>query len=376
MRIGISVFTHTGQDIWESGKAQGALFLAALLQRIGFVERVVLLDTGDQHAMPPQVDMAALGLDLLTPQAATDAVDVVIEMTGAWLPGDWLAYFRACGGKACHFNLGHPHARLGEPVLFTDNAAWVPYGRCDGVWVRPSGKDFAPMLRTLHRCPVQVAPFLWSPYFIARRADEIERAGFHFGYRPGASRPSDGWRLALFEPNISVVQTCMVPMLICDAAYRQQPARIASMQVLNTLHMKDHLTMLFMANSLDLVRQHRAVFHGRHDIAGFMAQHADAVVAHQWQDEQAHSPLEALYGGYPLVHNAPWLRDAGYYYPDFDIAAGAAQLLRAAQEHDAHVDGYRARAQRVIDAVDPQAQANVDAYARLLRDLVEKAPAA
>jgi len=368
VRIGISVITHAGQNIWENGMGQNVLFLARALQQVPFVESVCLIDVGDQGAMPPQVDLRALGLRLLRPREATDAIDVVIELAGA-LPAEWLAYFRACGGKAVYLCVGQPHVGLAEPLLFTDKATFVRAERCDRVWLLPKDEGFAPMLRTLHRVPVQVAPYLWSPLFLDARAQEVARAGYRFGYQGGGA----AWRVAIFEPNISVVKNCLVPMLACDVAYRAQPGRIASMQVLNALHMKDHPTMLYMANSLDLVRQHKAVFHGRHDFAGFMVQHADAVLAHQWCNTQNYSYLDALHGGYPLVHNSPWLREVGYYYPDFDIAAAAEQLLHAVQVHDAQLDDYRARARRFIATLDPQATANVDACARLLLDVAGSA---
>ncbi len=92
-------------------------------------------------------------------------------------------------------------------------------------------------------------------------------------------------------------------MLVCDEAYRADPASVRVTHVLNTLHMKDHATMLYFANSMNLVREHKAVFYGRDDIVGFMVQHADAVVSHQWRNEQNYSYLDALYGDYPLTHN-------------------------------------------------------------------------
>ena len=131
--------------------------------------------------------------------------------------------------------------------------------------------------------------------------------------------------------------------------------------------------MLYFANSLDLVRQHRAIFHGRHDIVGFMVQHADAVVSHQWHNDQNYSYLDALYGDYPLIHNSLWLRDAGYYYPGFDIRQGAAQLRRAFVEHDVRLADYRARSRRMFDAVDPSARHNLDDYAGLLMHLCRHA---
>ncbi|WP_176664494.1 DUF2827 domain-containing protein [Variovorax sp. SG517] len=368
MRIGISVLTHAGQNIWENGMGQNVLFLARLLQRIGFVESVTLIDAGDQQSMPPQVDTAAMGLAFGRARELTGSLDVVIEMAGA-LDVQWLSYFRACGGRVVFHCVGQPFAALAEPIVFTDKGHFSRPDRCDEVWLLPKDAAFAPMMRTMHRCPVFEVPYLWSPQFLAQRVAEVEAAGHRFGYVPRtAAQP--GFRVAIFEPNISVVKCSSVPMLICDGAYRADPSAVTSMQVLNTLHLKDHPTMLYLANSLDIVRQHKAVFHGRHDFAGFMVQFADAVVSHQWQNDQNYGYLDALYGNYPLVHNSPWLRDAGYYYPDFDIAAGAAQLREAVRSHDLQLDDYRARAQRVFQSVDPFSPANVEGYAQRLLHLV------
>ena len=373
MRIGISVLSHAGQNIWENGMGQNVLFLARLLQRIEFVESVTLIDAGDQQAMPPQVDLSAMGLTLGRARELTDALDVVIEMAGA-LDVQWLSYFRACGGRVAFHGVGQPFVALAEPIVFSDKGHFSKPDRCDEVWLLPKDGVFAPMMRTLHRCPVHEVPYLWSPQFLDQRVTEVEASGYRFGYAPRTAE-QPGFRVAIFEPNISVVKSSSVPMLICDGAYRIDPNAVTSMQVLNTLHLKDHATMLYMANSLDIVRQHKAIFHGRHDFAGFMVQFADAVVSHQWQNDQNYSYLDALYGNYPLVHNSPWLRDAGYYYPDFDIAAGTDQLLQAVRGHDAQLDDYRARSQRMFDAIDPLHQANIDGYARRLLHLVGGDPA-
>ncbi|MES2250748.1 MAG: DUF2827 domain-containing protein [Pseudomonadota bacterium] len=373
MRIGISVLSHAGQNIWENGMGQNVLFLARLLQRIEFVESVTLIDAGDQQAMPPQVDLSAMGLTLGRARELTDALDVVIEMAGA-LDLQWLSYFRACGGRVAFHGVGQPFVALAEPIIFADQGHFGATDRCDEIWLLPKDAGFAPMMRTLHRCPVHEVPYLWSPQFLAQRVDEVQAQGFRFGYQPRTAQ-QPGFRVAIFEPNISVVKSCSIPMLITDEAYRANPEHVAAMHVLNTLHLKDHPTMLYLANSLDIVRQHKATFHGRHDFAGFMVQHADAVVSHQWQNDQNYSYLDALYGNYPLVHNSPWLRDAGYYYPDFDIAVGAEQLAAAVRGHDAQLDDYRARSQRVFDAIDPMNTANIDGYAQRLLHLVGGDPA-
>ena len=54
--------------------------------------------------------------------------------------------------------------------------------------------------------------------------------------------------MAIFEPNVSVVKCSNIPMLVCDEAFRADPAQVDFMHVLNTLHLKDHPTLLYLAN--------------------------------------------------------------------------------------------------------------------------------
>ena len=380
MRIGISVITRSGQSIWENGLGQNVFFLAELFQRLPIVESVVLIDVGDQSVMPAQIDLATRNLKLMRASEATDEVDVVFEMGGA-LDVEWLDLIRARGKKVVFYCCGQPYVNLVEPAVFSKPSFWTRPDRCDEIWYLPKDADFAPMLRLLNRCDVHEVPFIWHPQFIEQRVREVEALGFRYGFDvrgtsansidPAAASVRRGLRVAIFEPNISVVKASTISMLVCDEAYRADASAVEAMHVLNTLHMKEHPTMLYLANSLDLVRQHKATFHGRHDIVAFMVQHADAVVSHQLQNEQNYSYLDALYGDYPLIHNSPWLREAGYYYPGFDARDGATQLQRAAVTHASCIDDYRARSQRVFAKVDPFSQNNLDAYAARLQHLCQ-----
>lgn len=372
MRIGISVLTHTGQNIWENGLGQNVIFLAQCLRQIPFVTSVFLINGGDQTTMPPQVDMDKLGLRLLSAAESANHTDVAIEMAGA-LDVKWLDHLRATGKKVVWYCAGQPFAGLAEAPVFGKPGFFPRVQRCDEVWLLPEYfQGFAPMLRSLNRCPVIEVPYIWTPQFLLQRIAEVNAVGQQFGYQPRASNPQErlpGLRAAIFEPNVSVAKVSTIPMLICDQAYRQMPDSVSFMHVLNTLHMKDHPTMLHLANSLDIVKAHKALFQGRHDFAGYMAMNANAVVSHQWANDQNYLYLDALYGDYPLIHNSPWLKDVGYYYPDFDSNEGAKQLLRAAATHDQGLVDYRQRASRVFKSVDPLSHINVQHYARLLVNL-------
>jgi hypothetical protein len=376
IRIGISVVTHQGQNIWQNGLGQNVIFLSEALQKLPFVESVSLIDVGDQNVMPPQVDTSSKGLRIMRLADATDAVDVVFEMGGV-LDTQWVDLMRARGKKVVFYCCGQPYVGLVESPVFDKPTHFMRPDRHDEIWLMSKDRLSIPMMRTLHRCEVYEVPFIWHPQFLERRIAEVNEHGLRYGYerrkdeslQPPAQ--AQGFRVSMYEPNISVVKTSSIPMLICDEAYRADKSSVSAMHVLNTLHMKDHPTLTHMANSLDIVKDGKAIFHGRNDIAGFMAQYSDAVVSHQWGNDQNYLYLDVLYGGYPLIHNSPWLRDAGYYYPDFDAQEGGRQLLRAAREHDSSLNDYRARAQLVIDSVDPFNQINLDAFSDRLIHLCQ-----
>ncbi|CAB3773252.1 DUF2827 family protein [Paraburkholderia humisilvae] len=366
MRIGISVLTHAGQNIWENGLGQNVLFLADLLTDVEFVQSVILINCGDQEQLPPQVDARARALPLVKPCEAGDLVDVIIEMSGG-LDVAWLDLMRARGKRVIFNCCGQPYVNLIEPIIFNRAPYAARYERCDEVWYLSKDTQHAPLLRMLFRCDAFEVPFLWDARFVTTRAQEIAPLGFKFGFQ---APHGAGLRVAIFEPNVSVVKASSIPMLICEEAYRTDSRTVPAMHVLNTLHMTEHQTLLHLANSLDIVRQQRATFHGRHDVVGFMAQHGDAVVSHQWANEQNYNHLDVLHGDYPLIHNARWLRDAGYYYPDFDIAAGGQALVRAVGEHHKGLESYRGRTRDVYAKVSPAARVNREAYARRLWRLV------
>lgn len=362
MRIGISILSHEGHSVWENGLVQNVAFLAQALRALPFVEAVLLLDCGDGTPLPPEF-LALLPGCLVCRPADVDALDLAIEMGGG-LDVAWIDRMRARGTRVVCYAAGQPHVSLAEPQLFGKPGYFARADRCDEVWLLPKDEVHAPMMRTLHRCPVRIAPYLWSPQFAQRRQAELAQTGIPSGWR--APEPGTGWRVGIFEPNISVVKACPIPMLACDLAYRQEPAAVQHLLVYNSAHLVGHRTMLHLANSLNLVREHRATFLGRHDIVSALATQVDAVVSHQWGNEQNYLHLDTLHAGHPLVHNSPWLAEAGYYYPGFEAGAAARRLLQAVAHHEEDLPSYSHHARRVLDRLHPTQATNVQAHARLV----------
>jgi hypothetical protein len=79
--------------------------------------------------------------------------------------------------------------------------------------------------------------------------------------------------------------------------------------------------------------------------------------------------MDVMYLNYPLVHNADMIKDAGYYYPDFDIAKGTEQLNKAVHEHDANLEAYTENVETVLTRYTAYNEELIDTYGKLLDNL-------
>jgi hypothetical protein len=362
MRIGISVRGCPGPGFWRDAASQHAVFLAAAFAGLPFVHAVLLIDVGSTGRLPSEADAALPGLRIATPQQASDEIDVLVELAGG-LDDAWLDLMRSRGCRVIACRSG------AVPARSVRAAGAARLDRCDEIWLLPKDALSVPLLRMQYRCPVRVVPFVWSPMFVECRVAAFERGGTRYGYeaaRAARGTGTSGWRIALFEPDVSAVTEPGIPMLACEDAWRTVPDAVSALHVLNAARMKAPAKHALLKAMFGLVRERRTTFHGRLDLVDFVGKYADAVFAHQQDHGDTYGYLDVLYGGYPLIHNSPWLLDAGYYYPGADVQQGAQMLLAALRCHDATLDAYRARSRAVFDAIDPFRDANLAAYAEAL----------
>ena len=367
LRVGITLSVRDGvQSIWENGIFQNCVFLVQLLNLSPAVHEAVLVNTAG-HAPHDLLRLGQAGVRLIGLEEAASTLDVVIEMSAA-LPDDWCAAFRARGGRVAWMRVGNDYvidierAMYGKPPasLCTDKVY-------DAIWTLPeyehSCSDYYALCA---RTAVRIVPHLWTPLFFQKGIDTLP-ADTPYGYQPGRAT----WRVCCFEPNMCMVKTSLIPLLVGEEAYRSNPALLEVIHINNALDIKDNSQFLGMALTLDVVRNGLASFNGRSPVYEFMAQRGDCIVSHHWENGQNYLYYEALYGGYPLVHNSEFIKGCGYYYPHFDCQAGGAALVRAFMEHDRRLDDEKRSTAALLHSVDVANPDNIEAYTRELLALFE-----
>lgn len=371
LRIGITIGLHDEQEtLWNNGIKQNAVFLAEALKHCPNVGSVTLVNT-THIAITPKLPWDLNRWPTLTFDAAKDQLDVLIEL-GGQIDANQTDYLKRRGTRLVSYCCGFEYIHTMESVLF--NRPLFGYNlfinqRYDGVWVIP---QVAPIsehyFRTLRRRPTQVVPFVWDPLFVQARSSNL-RAGGEYLPKAGPRR------ISIMEPNHNVVKFCMYPTFIVEEVYRRNPALIELMQVTNADRIaRESAEFIAVMNHLDVVRQHKAVFLGRHDTPVFLAENTDVVVSHQLENALNYFYLEVCWQGYPLVHNADLCPDIGYYYQANDVQQGAAQLQKALTQHDARATHYKAEQRQKIGRYLPGNPELVKTYNDLLMGLMQFEP--
>ena len=374
LRVGLSIYVSEDANIWSNGINQNIALLAQLLGKIDFVEKVYFLNGGTAAKLPSALCFEHLDVPLVQPTEVTHEIDVIIEM-GARLPLEWKRRVLARGGKSVLFVVGHSYSGLVESVIFgSSHASLEDSSSYSDVWGLPHHrKTCSPLLETICRRPVRDMPHLWSPVFLQPGIDEMSRAGKLFGFQPSHSGSQNrAWRAGIFEPNISVVKNCLVPMLVCESAYRKKQEALGEMMVMGAASLKEKQEFKDFARSLSITRDARANYNPRAPFAECMATHRiDAVVSHQWECALNYSYYDALYGGYPLIHNSEFLRDAGlgFFYHGSSASAGGDALLKAWECAPDFWEGYHRKAMEYLRKLAPDDPNNIQAFAGRLQAL-------
>jgi Protein of unknown function (DUF2827) len=371
INVGISLFASESANIWNNGINQNIALLGFLLSKSPAVEKVWFVNGGTSDRPNPNLGFDGLGIPIVKPQEVTHEIDVLIEM-GAILPIEWMRRIHARGAKIVCFGVGHNYNAVAETAVFPSKQAGIhltdPTLRTETWGLPHHAKTGSTMMQTLTRKPMVTMPHIWSPLFLDKTIQAAEREGKSFGFRPSQGERR-GWRVAIFEPNISVVKSYLVPMLLCEEAYRSNPEAISYMMVMNSFQMKEHQTFLRFASNLDLTKHHKATYEPRVLFTTAMTRHeCNAVVAHHWECGMNYAYYDALYGGYPLIHNSEYLRDAGVgiFYPGFAAREGARAFVEAWQQPPEFWKDYQRKAKEYLWTLHPEHPENIRIFTERL----------
>jgi hypothetical protein len=344
-KIGINIrITEEDFSVWSNGVRQNIFFFAQLLMNIGKYE-VFIVNASPDPVKTPITDKLSWDIKKFKTvqfEDIRDDLDMYFVM-GAEIVATQGHYLKQRGCKVIYYNCGNRYVIEMEEMLFKETGGVIQdESYLDEIWMIPQLVNSSYYyLETIHKCKVREVPFVWGTEFMDRIGAQLPD-GARYSPRPGPRR------VACFEPNLNVVKFAMYDVLIAERAYRMRARLFKHFYVTNAMALKGKSKFVSIMNKLDIVKTGITSFEARYMMPVFLQKYTDVVVAHQWENALNYAYLDALYLKYPLVHNATFIKDAGYYYEGFNAQQGAEQLVYAMEHHDKEIDAYEAKSAAVL----------------------------
>jgi hypothetical protein len=217
--------------------------------------------------------------------------------------------------------LGAELSVFNECILFRPDRYGI-YGKnpfISAVWVSPHfyERDKA-FFEVRYGCSVDEAPYVWDSRFIDNDVRVLKNK--NPSQRTEYSPVSNKKRISILEPNINLVKTSTIPIVISELFYRKNPDMIDKISAFGAKKLEKSLDMLDFVKNLNSYNDKKIFFENRYPVVWTLGSHSDILLSHQDKCELNYLYLDAAWLGYPVVHNSPMMKDLGWYYPENNAA--------------------------------------------------------
>ena len=381
MNIGITIHLSTeNESIWINGIKLNALYLLKALKEIGY--NVYLLNASEVQA--PYEGKIAWDINefpIYNYKEKANDTDLMIWLGATYSDQDILDFKNSGPNKkVVKYVCGNNYMNDAEHVIFNNPGAAGYNQLIDEVWYVPQQEELnREYYRVLHNLPaskIRPVPFIWDPVFLDitsekyNNSEVIEKELPVPIYKPG--KANEEKQLACFEPNIGIQKWHINNLLIAED-YLNSGGKFSRLNIVcgdKLLH-SEYYTSVIKHTTIFNTDPIKLTYLPRLMAIDALAQFADIVIAHQLTNPLNYSYLDALYLQFPLVHNAPMIKDAGYYYSGNNIGMGANQLKLAIERHDSNIEEYTERSEKVLTRYTIFNEGLLETYKQLIETTME-----
>jgi len=376
MKIGITLGLNDNKEsIWTNGIKQNVLMLVHLLKNSKKNYEVYILNSRNVDFTERQSYLD--GIDILYFKDHFMDMDLIICM-GAQVFDYQLETFKKSGPnkKVVSYKCGNNYVIHMENILFkpSESKSFQYEKQYDEIWYVPQQHEVnSGLYKTLYRTNAFAVPFIWSEKFLLESVVEINK-----GYKDGKYKKNwqydetkDKKIIGIMEPNLNIVKFCLIPAMIAEESYRTQIGRkhIDKLRITNSGTVSKHKEFLSIISTFDLYKDNKISAESRYQTAYMLTQHLDILICHQLLNPLNYLYLDAVYLGYPVLHNAPMCKDLGYYYEGSDTVEASKILNTILTEHDKNIDSYNEKNDVVLQRYHIENTDVIETYDRLIEGL-------
>lgn len=223
---------------------------------------------------------------------------------------------------------------------------------CDEVWLIPSFAYSLEYVSLIRGKPTFLVPHLWSPQVISESVAKLKKTEEDLYYKI-TNHCNKKIDILILEPNTALLKTAWLPLVASEKLHLTDSEIIANVYVFN---FPAHNNAYKMTDNLTVQKKIR--YFKRLQMPNIMTHFNEQktfpiIVSHQILNSLNYLYYEALYYGWPLVHNSPDLEGCGYYYPENNISACVSAIMDAYNNHNKNYELYVEKTHKYLKRVDP-----------------------
>lgn len=382
-KIGITFDVPTNvASLFSNGIRQNVLYFTELLSNIGYETHLIIQDksTTDEQNIKNIIYYDKFKITKYSEIYSAD-FDIVF-IFGYDIPIITLETLKYMNVKIVKYLCGNSYFIDTEKILYNQHKSEykeINYVRktdkqlYDQLWVIPqmvnTNKYY---FQTMYRTECIEVPFIWSnkSVLLTCKSENIENENVLL-YK---KKDHIGKKIAIFEPNISIMKWCLPALLVCENSYRKHK-NIERVFLSNIIEKTKSINdfnidgLNAIVKNLDLNSDTKISVESRYNSLVFMKNHGDIAVSHQMENPLNYLYFDLAWMGWPIVHNAHLCKDVGYYYEGFNYEMGGEILSNVILNHDDNVEEYIEKNRRILHRYLPSNIELQEKYKLLIQKL-------
>lgn len=387
LKIGITFMPPKDiNGLYSNGINQNALYLFELLKNIGYNPKLII-ETNKETQFKEilnNINFYKYEYSLLE-NIHSDNFDLVFTFSFS-LTKDIVYILKSFGTKIVKYSCGNSYLIESEAILYSQHPSRNNFDEyiynnsleiADQIWSIPQmytqNKYY---WEILHRTKCIEVPFIWSSNsinFIKMVNNKSEN---------DIKCVKKNNKIAIFEPNLSVMKWCLPCLLICEKNYRTykniEHIFVTNMDIskvndskFDNNNLNINLFNKFCIN-LDILKDKKFTCEKRYNSINFMTNYAYIAISHQWENPLNYLYLDLAWLGWPILHNAHLCKDIGYYYDGFNYEEASEKLNSIMNNHEANIDEYILKNRKLINIYLPTNVELQQKYKNLITNLFTK----
>lgn len=285
----------------------------------------------------------------------------------------FLKKVKESGCKIVNMICGNMYWLLQEEYIFNvhNHMSQTYNNMLDEVWVLPMYDFSVPFLRTYFKTSIRVIPYVWNPKIILQNKFELPHFDVNCFNNKFAS-------FVIAEPNVSMHKNAFTPLCIVERYYLDYKNTTGKALILGGNKIQNCSSFKHFQINFNIIKDKRVEFYQRCNFLEVLRQLKEKknlfpiIVSHQFLNDLNFIHFEALYLGWPLLHNCPRLKDVGYYYPEHDIDKASELVEYIRIHHSKNIKSYKKSSMRFLLQYDPTFTLNTRIYKDIVEDLTSE----